>query len=75
MNDAIIPPERKRYSQKVECSRKDHNLNIVNKIFHKPELLPLIDSLAELNDFVGLEAIKANEYVSLEPKYQLSPLQ
>ena len=54
-------------SVKREGITTSNDLNKVDRIFHKNELLPLIDSLAELNDFVGFEVIKANEYVSLEP--------
>lgn len=41
------------------------DLNKVDWLFHKNELLPLIDSLTELNEFVGSEVLKLNEYVSL----------
>ncbi|ELL9332460.1 phage portal protein [Vibrio fluvialis] len=41
------------------------DLNKVDWLFHKNELLPLIDSLTELNRFVGSEVLKLNEYVSL----------
>ncbi|ANU36284.1 phage portal protein [Vibrio scophthalmi] len=43
------------------------DLNKVDWLFHKNELLPLIDSLKELNEFVGVEVVIANGYVSLEP--------
>ncbi|ELL9330406.1 phage portal protein [Vibrio fluvialis] len=42
------------------------DLNKVDWLFHKNELLSLIDSLTELNGFVGSEVLKLNEYVSLE---------
>jgi len=43
------------------------DLNKVDWLFHKNELLPLIDSLQELDEFVGSEIIKQKDYVSLEP--------
>lgn len=43
------------------------DLNKVDWLFHKNELLPLIDSLKELNEFVAPNVITANDYVSLEP--------
>lgn len=43
------------------------DLNKVDWLFHKNELLPLIDSLQELDEFVGAEIIKQKDYVSLEP--------
>lgn len=42
------------------------DLNKVDWLFHKNELLPLIDMMQELNDFVGQEVITPNEYKSLE---------
>jgi len=42
------------------------DLSKVDRIFHKNELLPLIDSLCELNEFVGLDVVEANEYEGLE---------
>ncbi len=42
------------------------DLNKVDWLFHKNELLPLIDMMQELNEFVGNEVITENKYVSLE---------
>ncbi|MET2901788.1 phage portal protein, partial [Vibrio rotiferianus] len=42
------------------------DLNKVDWLFHKNELLPLIDSMKELNDFVGQKVISENEYKKLE---------
>ncbi|BDU38744.1 phage portal protein [Vibrio nigripulchritudo] len=42
------------------------DLSKVDWLFHKNELLPLIDMLQELNDFVGLEVITEKEYKSLD---------
>ena len=53
-------------SVKREGITASNDLNKVDRIFHKNELLPLIDSLAELNEFVGSEVITANEYESLD---------
>lgn len=53
-------------SVKREGIAASSDLNKVDRIFHKNELLPLIDSLSELNEFVGMEVVKANEYESLE---------
>lgn len=38
------------------------DLNKVDWLFHKNELLPLIDMMQELNDFIGYEVIKINRY-------------
>ncbi|PNH98435.1 phage portal protein [Vibrio diazotrophicus] len=54
-------------SVKREGITSSSDLNKVDRIFHKNELLPLIDSLSELNEFVGMEVITANKYESLEP--------
>ncbi len=54
-------------SVKREGIATSSDLNKVDRIFHKNELLPLIDSLSELNEFVEMEVIKADEYQSLEP--------
>ncbi|MEL7290424.1 MAG: phage portal protein [Pseudomonadota bacterium] len=43
------------------------DLNKIDRIFYKNELLPIIDSLMELNDFVGVEVVSVNGYESLEP--------
>ena len=53
-------------SVKREGITSSSDLNKVDRIFHKNELLPLIDSLSELNEFVGMEVIAANGYESLE---------
>ena len=53
-------------SVKREGLATSNDLGKVDKIFYKNELLPLIDSLAELNVFVGIEVITANPYESLE---------
>ncbi|MGR3962724.1 phage portal protein, partial [Vibrio lentus] len=42
------------------------DLNKVDWLFHKNELLPLIDMMQELNDVVGSEVIMPNHYKSLE---------
>ena len=42
------------------------DLSKVDWLFHKNELLPLIDMMQELNDFVGQEVIMAKEYKRLE---------
>lgn len=38
------------------------DLNKVDWLFHKNELLLLIDMMQELNDFVGYEVFKINRY-------------
>ncbi|WP_172562564.1 phage portal protein [Vibrio furnissii] len=43
------------------------DLNKIDRIYHKNELLPLADSLMELNAFVELDVIGLNDYTSLEP--------
>ncbi len=53
-------------SVKREGITSSSDLNKVDRIFHKNELLPLIDSLSELNEFVGMDVISANGYESLE---------
>lgn len=53
-------------SVKREGIATSSDLNKVDRIFFKNELLPLIDSLSELNEFVGMEVITANKYESLE---------
>lgn len=53
-------------SVKREGIAASSDLNKVDRIFHKNELLPLIDSLSELNEFVGMNVITANGYESLE---------
>jgi len=42
------------------------DLNKVDWLFHKNELLPLIGVLQELNEFVGMDVITGNEYKSLD---------
>ncbi|WP_272165495.1 phage portal protein [Vibrio diabolicus] len=42
------------------------DLNKVDWLFHKNELLPLIDAMRELNDFVGQKVISENAYKKLE---------
>lgn len=54
-------------SVKREGITASSDLNKVDRIFFKNELLPLIDSMSELNDFVGMTVITANQYESLEP--------
>lgn len=44
-----------------------NDLNKVDRIFYKNELVPLLESVCELNDFVGIEVVTINDYVSLEP--------
>ncbi len=53
-------------SVKREGIVASHDLNKVDRVFHKNELLPLIDSLSELNEFVGQDVVTANEYEGLE---------
>ncbi len=53
-------------SVKREGIAASSDLNKVDRIFFKNELLPLIDSLSELNDFVGMEVVKANGYENLD---------
>ncbi|WP_146865714.1 phage portal protein [Aliivibrio fischeri] len=43
------------------------DLNKVDRIFYKNELVPLLESVCELNDFVGQEVVKIKEYEGLEP--------
>lgn len=43
------------------------DLNKVDWLFHKNELLPLINAIQELNEFVETDIITENEYTSLEP--------
>lgn len=38
------------------------DLNKVDWLFHKNELLPMIDALQELNEFVGTAVIELNKY-------------
>lgn len=42
------------------------DLNKVDRIFYKNELVPLLESMCELNDFVGLDVVEINEYVGLD---------
>nr|WP_223159374.1 phage portal protein [Vibrio sp. Y2-5] len=53
-------------SVKREGITSSSDLNKIDRIFFKNELLPLIDSLSELNEFVGMDVITANKYESLE---------
>nr|WP_206361978.1 phage portal protein [Vibrio plantisponsor] len=53
-------------SVKREGITSSSDLNKIDHIFFKNELLPLIDSLSELNEFVGMDVITANKYESLE---------
>lgn len=43
------------------------DLNKVDRVFYKNELVPLLEQVCELNEFVGLEVVKIKEYASLEP--------
>ncbi|PTP81434.1 phage portal protein, partial [Vibrio splendidus] len=42
------------------------DLNKVDWLFHKNELLPLIDMMQELNDVVGQQVITPKEYKRLD---------
>lgn len=44
-----------------------NDLNKVDRIFYKNELVPILESVCELNDFVGMEIVTINDYVGLEP--------
>jgi len=44
------------------------DLSKVDWLFHKNELLPLIDMMQEMNDFLGQDVIKESDYKSLEPQ-------
>ncbi len=46
------------------------DLNKVDRVFYKNELVPLLEQVCELNDFVGMEVITIKEYTSLEPEGQ-----
>ncbi|MEC4729007.1 phage portal protein [Shewanella sp. D64] len=43
------------------------DLNKVDRIFYKNELVPLLELVMELNEFVGLEVVIIKEYEGLEP--------
>ena len=43
------------------------DLNKVDRIFHKNEMVPLLELACELNEFVGVEIITIKEYEGLEP--------
>lgn len=43
------------------------DLNKVDRIFYKNELVPLLESVIELNDFVGAEVVTIKGYEGLEP--------
>lgn len=68
MNDVLamhrVPIEL--MSIRRESITSSNDLNKVDWLFHKNELLPLIDAMQELNEFVGLEVIQVNEYKSLD---------
>lgn len=42
------------------------DLNKVDRVFYKNELVPLLEQVCELNDFVGMEVVTIKEYASLE---------
>ena len=42
------------------------DLNKVDRVFHKNELVPLLESVCELNDFVGMDIITIKEYEGLD---------
>ncbi len=42
------------------------DLNKVDRIFYKNELVPLLESVCELNDFVGKEVVSIKEYEGLD---------
>ncbi|MGL4225943.1 MAG: phage portal protein [Vibrio sp.] len=54
-------------SVKREGIATSSDLNKVDRIFFKNELLPMIDSFCELNEFIGMNVISANKYESLDP--------
>lgn len=41
------------------------DLNKIDRIFYKNELMPLLESICEINDFVGQNVVTINEYVTL----------
>lgn len=43
------------------------DLNKVDRVFYKNELVPLLESVCELNEFVGMDIITIEGYTSLEP--------
>lgn len=42
------------------------DLNKVDRVFYKNELVPLLEQVCELNDFVGMEVVMIKEYASLD---------
>ncbi len=42
------------------------DLNKVDRIFYKNELVPLLESVCELNDFIDADVISINDYVALD---------
>ena len=42
------------------------DLNKVDRVFHKNELVPLLESVCELNEFVGMDIITIKEYEGLD---------
>ena len=42
------------------------DLNKVDRVFYKNELVPLLESVCELNEFTGQEVVTINEYADLE---------
>jgi PBSX family phage portal protein len=43
------------------------DLNKVDRIFYKNELVPLLELVMELNDFVGMDIVTIKEYEGLDP--------
>lgn len=42
------------------------DLNKVDRIFYKNELIPILEAVCELNDFAGMEVVSIKEYESLD---------
>lgn len=42
------------------------DLNKVDRVFYKNELVPILELVAELNDFVGMEIVSIKEYEALD---------
>lgn len=41
------------------------DLNKVDRIFYKNELIPILEAVRELNDFAGMEVVSIKDYESL----------
>ncbi len=42
------------------------DLNKVDRVFYKNELVPLLESVCELNEFVGMDIVTISEYEGLD---------